>query len=266
MPPSLLNDNTHSMILKGNDPSFLLREAGRIAASLNCLEQQPEKRPCRLCENCRRIDEGQFPGYIVIAPVGAANFIRIGQIRALLSDLIHKVGEGQTRVAVFVEADRMNEESQNCLLKTLEEPPENTLLLLLTGRPQDLLPTVRSRCRTLEFSNENLIPAQVELDLALEVFKAIRTDGYCGLFEKAALVNGCRKKRLPAFFAALEYVLRCGLIDCLCGSAGDADAKKLIEGLEHVWQAGYLLERNLNALLLLEHLFLQLKKTDIRVI
>lgn len=255
---------------------MLIGEARRRAASLNCLDGDPAARPCGLCEHCRQIGAGTYPYWFPIAPQGAANLIQIGQIRELQAKLLHKAGEGQWKVAVLSDAHRMREESQNCLLKTLEEPPDQTLLILLTGSPQDLLPTVRSRCRILDVRDERQAPEQREQELVLDILWAIQDQGYRGVFEKAAQVESSRKKKLPEFFGAMEHLFRNGLIASLCPDTGALSGKPraggltasgavFIQALNQVWRAGYLLERNVNALLVLENLFLNIRKLDIRV-
>jgi len=261
---------THSMMLKGSNRDLLINEARRIASVLICQAQEPVQRPCGHCAHCRQMMSNVYPYWFEIAPQGAASLIRIGQIRELRTKLMSKAGEGQAKIAVLTDAHRMRDESQNSLLKILEEPPQDTLMLLLTGRPQDLLPTVRSRCRIIDYGNEKLIPEQTELDLVGDVIRAIRSQGYRGVFDKAAFVEGSRKKSLQGFFGALEYLLRNGMVESLCRmekeSGTAASSHDLIEALNQVWLAAYLMERNVNALLVLENLFLKLKKLDIRVI
>ncbi len=75
--------------------------------------------------------------------------IKVLQIRDCISALSARPYEGGKRVVVIFHADKMTSQAQNCLLKTLEEPPSGTSFLLLTDRPSDLLPTIRSRCATL---------------------------------------------------------------------------------------------------------------------
>lgn len=268
---------SHALIFKGGNAEVLFEEAQSLTAFLNCLSGEPSSRSCGSCVHCRQIKAEVFPYWFTIAPQGAAGLIQIRQIRELQAKLMGKAPAGQVKVAVLLEAHRMREESQNCLLKTLEEPPEDTVLLLLTDRPQDLLPTVRSRCQLIDFGSRQLLPAQAELDLVLDVVRALESQGYYAVFDKAAFVEGSRKKRLPEFLAALEFLLRESLVSYLSPQAAEkgliedlpagfaADGRKLLAALEEVWQAGYFLERNVNALLILENLFLKINKLNIRV-
>ena len=258
-------------ILEGNSKEGLLNEAKHLAALVCCMDPDPALKPCGKCLHCRQLEKETYPYWFTIMPRGAANTIQIGQVRELQAALMSKAGEGQWKVAVFLEAERLREEAQNCLLKILEEPPEETLLLLLTGKPQNLLPTVRSRCRILRFHFERPAPEPEEIELVLDVLQAIQQRGYYSVFEKAAFIEGSRKKRLSTFFDGLEYVLRNALIRNLCAGKGystdrgKASLASLCEALDRVWHAGYLAERNVNALLILENLFLHIKKLDIRV-
>lgn len=78
--------------------------------------------------------------------------ILISQIREIITRLLHLPSRDTTRVIIILEADRMNDEAANCFLKTLEEPPVDTLFVLTSSRPDHLLPTIRSRCRRIPFS------------------------------------------------------------------------------------------------------------------
>ncbi|MCL1848571.1 MAG: hypothetical protein FWF83_02715 [Clostridiales bacterium] len=257
----------HPLILKGFDPSKLLHEARRLAASLNCADPDPSGHPCGVCGNCRQIEMSIYPYWLPIEPQGKSAMIQIGQIRELILWLMSKAPDGQSKVAVIQEAHRMNEASQNCLLKTLEEPPAYVQILLLTGQPRSLLPTVASRCRIVTVDEAAPEPQQADGELVWDVMSSIREKGYTGVFEKAAFVEASRKQRLPDFFAALEAALRDTLIERMRrgggqegGAAPYGQEEKIIQALRQVWEAAYLLERNVNQLLILENLFLGMKK------
>jgi DNA polymerase-3 subunit delta' len=85
----------------------------------------------------------------VVRPAMKSRLIGIGAVRELERMLHMAVGEGAWKVGVIVEAERMGEAAENAFLKTLEEPPPRTLILLLSATPQALLPTIRSRCLQL---------------------------------------------------------------------------------------------------------------------
>ncbi len=119
---------------------------------------------CAVCPACRKIDEGMHPDVEVIAADG--QFIRIQQIRAIDAKLALIPFEARKRVIVLAEAERMNLESANALLKTLEEPPGDTLLVLCTEQPARLPDTVRSRCMRVRFGplDEETVRVLLPLD------------------------------------------------------------------------------------------------------
>jgi DNA polymerase-3 subunit delta' len=105
---------------------------------------------CGTCDSCHMFGTQAHPDYIVIKPTG--QFIRIGQIKQLIAQLGLKPIYAQKRVAVIHEAHRMNLESANCFLKILEEPPLDTLIVLMTTDEKRLLETIQSRCQKVVFS------------------------------------------------------------------------------------------------------------------
>ena len=105
--------------------------------------------PCGECGPCRKIQSGNHPDIIQIKPSGS--MIKIAQIRALGHTLSMKPYEALMRVAIISDAHTLNPEAGNALLKMLEEPPHKTLLILITSRDSDLLPTVLSRCQHIRF-------------------------------------------------------------------------------------------------------------------
>ncbi|MBT4288290.1 MAG: AAA family ATPase [Deltaproteobacteria bacterium] len=105
---------------------------------------------CQQCNNCRMFKNIEHPDFIIIKPSG--KFIRIAQIQGLIEQLSLKPIYATKRVVVIHEAHRMNLESANCFLKILEEPPLDTLIILMTTDESLLLETIQSRCQKVMFS------------------------------------------------------------------------------------------------------------------
>ncbi len=105
--------------------------------------------PCGECRVCRKIESGTHPDVIHIKPTGS--LIRIAQIRELCRTLAMRPYEAHIRVVVISDAQTMNPEASNALLKLLEEPPDRTVLILTTNQASDLLPTIVSRCQRIRF-------------------------------------------------------------------------------------------------------------------
>ncbi|MEO8436880.1 MAG: AAA family ATPase [Chloroflexota bacterium] len=123
-----------------------------LAAGLLCTAA-PADRPCRKCRACRLVDHGSHPDLHRLGPEGPGRQVVIGGpdaryrgVRDLVGELLLMPVEGGARVAIIEGADRMNEDAQSALLKTLEEPPAGVTIVLCADQEARLLPTVRSRC------------------------------------------------------------------------------------------------------------------------
>ena len=126
--------------------------AADLAAGLLCTAAVPD-RPCRACRACRLVDGGNHPDLHRLGPAGPGRQVVIGGpeakyrgVRDLVGELALMPLEGGARVAIIESADRMNEDAQSALLKTLEEPPAGVTIILCADQEARLLPTVRSRC------------------------------------------------------------------------------------------------------------------------
>ena len=132
----------------------------QFAQLLNCTGDEP---PCGRCGACERIAGGRHADVEIVTVGGlckesghdhakdASRDIRICQVRRVEDVVSRAPFEGRCRVVIVEPADGMNETTQNALLKTLEEPPDNVVLILVTDREEMLLPTIRSRVRRIAF-------------------------------------------------------------------------------------------------------------------
>jgi len=137
----------HGLIIH-EDPGAGGRQFAQwIVQLVNCRERS--RAPCGECQECRWIEAGQHPDVTLVAPEEESVQILIEQVRSLVADLALTAHGHGYKVAVFTPAEAMNPNAANALLKTLEEPPPRTLLLLVTSQPSRLLPTLRSRCSRL---------------------------------------------------------------------------------------------------------------------
>ncbi len=105
---------------------------------------------------CVRIERGVHPDVLILEP-GENGSIRIEQVRDVIERAGYRPFEGRRRVVIIDDADALVDAAQNALLKTLEEPPPSSVFILLTARPDMLLPTVRSRCIRLSFAEGTAI-------------------------------------------------------------------------------------------------------------
>jgi DNA polymerase-3 subunit delta' len=101
--------------------------------------------PCNICLSCRKVLHGNHPDLHIISREPGKQFILIEQVRALQSDAARKTLEGRRNIFILQDAHEMNPQAANCLLKTLEEPEQDVVLLLTVPDPGLLLPTILSR-------------------------------------------------------------------------------------------------------------------------
>jgi DNA polymerase III delta' subunit len=139
----------HALLLVGPESVGKTTLALDLAAGLLCLAPEPADRPCRACAACRKLQHGNHPDLHVLTPEGAGQQIRIGQVQQLAADLALLPLEGRFRIGIVEKAHRLNDDAQNALLKTLEEPPPAVVLVLCADDATRLLPTVVSRCARL---------------------------------------------------------------------------------------------------------------------
>ncbi len=107
---------------------------------------------CETCPSCNKIDKGIHPDVFFISPEGDGGQITVSVIRQLQESLSYKPFEGNWKIAIIDNAERLNPSAANAFLQTLEEPPPQSLFILVSSRPDMLLPTIRSRCQRLNFS------------------------------------------------------------------------------------------------------------------
>jgi hypothetical protein len=143
----------HALLLSGPPGVGKGTLADDIAGALLCVAPDPSLRPDRTCRACRAFEHGNHPDVHRLGPTGAGAVIPIGGpgrdergVRDLVRELALLPVEGGARVAIISAADRMTEDGQAAFLKTLEEPPAGTVLILTATDEERLLDTIRSRC------------------------------------------------------------------------------------------------------------------------
>ena len=136
-----------------------------FAQLIFCQQDAQPPTVCGTCLACRKVDSGNHPDLQFIRPDGSE--LKIGQIRELQKQIIYEPLEANRKVYILTDIDRMNDYAENALLKTLEEPPASSVLILLTSNIKALLPTTRSRCQILQF---HLIPTQQLAEILVDRF------------------------------------------------------------------------------------------------
>ena len=138
---------SHAYMLVGPEGPERDAAARRLAAAMLC---QDENAPCGVCRDCRKALEGVHPDVALVAREQGEKERRkeilVGQIRRMTADAQLSPNEAARKVYIIDEAERMNFQAQNALLKALEDPPGHACFILCAAAPDGLLPTVRSRC------------------------------------------------------------------------------------------------------------------------
>jgi DNA polymerase III subunit delta' len=161
----------HGYLFSGHSLGELETLARTLAKTLNCQDPVrlvpggPAVDCCDQCVNCRKIDAENHADVHWVRPESKSRVVTIDQMRDLMQEINLKPNEAEYKVAVIVAADRLNVQAANAFLKTLEEPPAKSILVLLTTEPQKILETILSRCLRLNFGgegNKSLAAAQME--------------------------------------------------------------------------------------------------------
>jgi DNA polymerase-3 subunit delta' len=154
----------HAYLFSGPEGIGKRLMATALARAIVCFEQ----RGCGHCQACRKIDHQNHPDLHILEPDG--NSIKIEQVRAFQRKLNFKPLEASRKICMIEQPEAMTVGAANALLKTLEEPRGDTLLILLSAQPNRLLETIRSRCQQLPFARhpDSRIQAELEKQLGID--------------------------------------------------------------------------------------------------
>ena len=145
-----------SFLFVGEDKTRMQEAALRLAQRLNCSLRDKgftdEDLPCR-CQDCCMIRNREHPDVVWIEPKGGSASIRIEDIRRLKERVFLKPFQAEKKVFIIKDAERLGPEAANALLKTLEEPPRDTVLILIAQSTSQLFPTIVSRCQLIRFAH-----------------------------------------------------------------------------------------------------------------
>ncbi|MCU0786749.1 MAG: hypothetical protein MUC91_00925 [Verrucomicrobia bacterium] len=202
----------HAYLLEGDNLGTLETVARSLAKTLNCRKPvlsgdgQHAVDCCDLCPPCRHTDQDTHPDVHWLRPESKLRVIRAPQMRELLEVVHLKPNEDGYKVAVLAGADRLNTQAANIFLKTLEEPPPRSVLLLLTTEPQRLLETIVSRCLRLRFGTGSTRAPSTEDRLWLEEFSQLAAAEENNLIGRYRLL-GLLLKRLGEIKSGTEEKL-----------------------------------------------------------
>ncbi len=215
----------HALFFTGDEGIGKRLTAINLAKALNCRERVTERESneagksgsqadsCDRCPSCVKIENGNHPDVYLIESEGEGDQITVSAIRGLEESLAYKPFEGKYKIAIIDNAERMNPAAANAFLDTLESPPPQSVLILVSSRPDMLLPTIRSRCQKIYF---NPLPRHVMSGLLQEKFNKLDS-------EQAQLLTSLSGGRLGYVLNEDLITQRDGYFDVL---------KQMLEGLE----------------------------------
>jgi len=183
----------HAYLFTGHQLDDLETLARTLAKTLNC--QQPVKTSgvatdcCDECLSCQKIAHENHADIHWARPESKSRVITIDQTRELMREIQLKPTEAQFKVAIIAGADRLNSQAANAFLKTLEEPPPKSVLILLSTEPSRILETILSRCLRLNFSAETARALDAEQAYWLQQFSSAAAAEQKSLFGRYCLLD-----------------------------------------------------------------------------
>lgn len=142
----------HALLLSGPDGIGLGHFASTLSAALLCSQPLSAREACGECKSCILFNAGNHPDMVLIKPEDTGKQIKVELIRNLIEFIQLSSQYGRYKLAIIDPAEAMNRSSTNSLLKTLEEPPPDALIILVSHQPTRLPITIRSRCQRINFN------------------------------------------------------------------------------------------------------------------
>jgi DNA polymerase-3 subunit delta' len=188
----------HAYLFTGDSLEELEILAANLAKTLNCL--QPARTSglatdcCDECLNCRKVADGNHADVHWARPESKSRVITIDQMRDVMQQIQLKPTEAGYKIAVIAGADRLNVQAANAFLKTLEEPPQKSVIILLSTEPSRILETILSRCLRLNFATGAARPLSAEQSYWLQQFSSAAANSQKSLFGRYRLLDSLLQK------------------------------------------------------------------------
>jgi len=212
----------HAYVIVGSPRGGGLQFAEAFLKLLFC---ESAEKPCNTCVACRQVEAHKHVDTLWIEPQSKSRQILVEDVEAMISRINQTSFEGGWKAVTILGADRINEKSENKLLKTLEEPPPNSIMLLVTDSLQGLLPTIISRCQKIVLSDVAAGSVdQVWHEPLMEILHALPPTGGLGAARLASQMKG--------LFDAVKAVIADAVAEEFDSAEGALDESKLKDILE----------------------------------
>ncbi len=187
------NQLSHAYLFSGEKDIGKKSFVKEVSKLVNCKEKDA---PCQKCFSCKTIENENFPDVITLRATkkdqifGDGGEIKISKIREAQNFLNLKPYQGTFKIVIVEDAEKMNQEAQSCFLKTLEEPKGQTIIFLVSSKPDLLLSTITSRCQTVKFFKSKDTPVnKKKLEREKEILNGLFKVLNLGLAEKFQYVK-----------------------------------------------------------------------------
>ncbi len=190
---------THAWLFTGPPGSGRSVAARAFAAALQCLSPPSPGTACGHCADCHQVQVGTHPDVAQVVPEGL--HLLMDDAREIIARSARAPTRGRWQVTLIEDADRMEERTSNTVLKAVEEPPPHSVLLLCAPSVDDLLPTIRSRCRLVSLRTPSAAAVASVLvdrdgvDPAMAAFAARAAQGHVGRARRLATDEAARQER-----------------------------------------------------------------------
>ena len=202
------NRTSHSYLFVGTEGIGKKQIAKEFAKALLCLNSN---KYCNTCKSCIEFDDNNNPDFVILEP--DENSIKIEQIRELQRKVVEKPIISSQKVYIIDNSDKMTTEAQNCLLKTLEEPPKYITIILVGTNENAFLSTIKSRCTILRFKDIPQYKIEEYLDTKQIYFKDKRILKACGGSIGKALEIKDRQEEYESIHEFIENLAQENIID-----------------------------------------------------
>lgn len=202
------NRTSHSYLFVGTEGIGKKQIAKEFAKALLCLNND---KYCNTCKSCIEFDDNNNPDFVILEP--DENSIKIEQIREIQRKVVEKPIISNQKVYIIDNSDKMTTEAQNCLLKTLEEPPKYITIILIGTNENAFLSTIKSRCTILRFKDISQHKIEEYLDSQKIYFKDKRILKACGGSIGKALEIKDRQEEYEGIHEFIENLAQENIID-----------------------------------------------------
>ena len=209
----------HAFLLCSTSTEYRMDFPPLLAALAACPQPKEDFSPCGVCAVCRELENGTFPDLVTLAPSSVSRISPVGESEDEPDTMrwfeaqfyLSGMTDCGWKIGIVHEADRLNEQAQNAFLKTLEEPPPKCMFILTTPNPSELLPTIRSRCQTIHFTENRCVYRLPNAENLPEILRRLLFEAHgslivaedcaTALIDYAASLNELAKKNVAAKWA-----------------------------------------------------------------